>query len=454
MSNEGQMTWAERKRAQGGMLKDPALRELATSENILDRFAEEIGRTLAGEEHAARLLYLICTSRLLPTPMSAVIKGSSAGGKSYLRKQVLEFFPGTSILRLTSMSEKALYFCEDDFQHKILSVGEAQNNKEAGLQDMILRELISEGEIRHQMTVKEGNNLKGKVVEKRGPVTFLITTTGTLHAENETRVLSIEVQDTEDQTRAILQKIANQVANEPQFIDYELWRDFQLFLAEGTRQVEVPYADWLARAIPAKRIRVRRDFTQVISAIQTHTLIHQCKREKRHDGQLIVADERDYEAIRAIMNPMLSASTGIRVDDKLSLTVRAVKNATASMHELEGATGYQVGEKFDPSLDKGVARKRLIDAAKEGYVVNLETRRGQPAKWRLTDQPVPNQGEALPPYSPHLAFTDATVHPNGKDHEEEILIGEHSSFTRECALSPDGEAVNKPFQGVTGSSTA
>jgi len=57
--------------------------------------------------------------------MHAAIKGTSAGGKSEIRKRVLEFFPPESVVSFTSLSEKALLYYDGDFEHKILSMGEA-----------------------------------------------------------------------------------------------------------------------------------------------------------------------------------------------------------------------------------------------------------------------------------------------------------------------------------------
>ena len=53
---------------------------------ILDLFADELRREIAGEETNGKLLYLIATSRLFDKTMHAAIKGTSAGGKSEIRK--------------------------------------------------------------------------------------------------------------------------------------------------------------------------------------------------------------------------------------------------------------------------------------------------------------------------------------------------------------------------------
>ena len=176
---------------------------------ILDLFAAELRREIAGEEANGKLLYLVATSRLFDKTMHAAIKGTSAGGKSEIRKQVLQFFPPESIVALTSMTEKALIYFEGDLAHKIFTMGEAVATEEQSFQDYLLRELISEGRINHVTPQKIGDQITSVTIQKEGPVAFLVTTTkAKLHPENETRMLSLEIDDTERQTKNVLMKVA------------------------------------------------------------------------------------------------------------------------------------------------------------------------------------------------------------------------------------------------------
>ena len=112
---------------------------------MLKEFIGSFRKIVAGEENNAKLLYLVATSRLFPTCMSAAVKGPSAVEEPRPRKQVLQYFPPEDVVTFTTMSEKALLYFEDDFQHKILSMGEATGTEEQVMQDYLLRELISEG---------------------------------------------------------------------------------------------------------------------------------------------------------------------------------------------------------------------------------------------------------------------------------------------------------------------
>lgn len=391
---------------------EASARNIIECGDVLRLFAKEIGSDLAGESLNAKLLYIIGTSRLFDKTMHAAIKGTSSGGKSLLRQQVLRFFPEEDVVSFTTLSEKALLYYKDDFAHKILSMGEAAGAEEQTLQDYLLRELISEGRLHYPVVQKVEGQLVTVTIEKNGPVAFMVTTTkNSLHPENETRLLSLEINDTEDQTRAVLKKVAQVEGLNKGRADrnYDAWRDFQRWLAAGEKRVVVPFADELAVEIPAKSVRLRRDFGQVLRAIKAHALIHRKHRETDSDGQIVADIAHDYAAVRNLMNALIAESSGVAINAATQETVNAVRAATKNMAETEGVSGQAVALAL--KLDKSAARRRLVKAAAEGFVQNLETRRGQPGRYRATGQE-PEKVDMLP--SPE---TLATVPPLPKTQE-------------------------------------
>jgi len=183
---------------------------------------------MAGELNNAKLLYLVATSRLFAKPMHAAIKGPSSAGKSEIRKTLLRFFPPEVIVSFTSMSERALIYYEEGFEHKIFSMGEAAGADERSFQDYLLRELMSEGVLRYPTATKVGGVVTTVTISKDGPVSFLVTTTKTqLHHENETRMLSLEVDASEGQTTAVPRKVAQNIGTKRPGakINFETWRD-------------------------------------------------------------------------------------------------------------------------------------------------------------------------------------------------------------------------------------
>jgi hypothetical protein len=141
-------------------------------------------------------------------------------------------------------------------------VGEALNGKEVAFQDYLLRELMSEGKLNYMVPIKEGNTIETRTIKKNGPVAFVVTTTrNTLNPENETRMLSLEINDSEEQTRKVLQKVAliGGYGRTPAEVDFEPWHDFQRWLAAGEVRVTIPSAKTLGslldstKSVPSRR---------------------------------------------------------------------------------------------------------------------------------------------------------------------------------------------------------
>jgi hypothetical protein len=357
--------------------------------NILDSFADQFRNVIAGEAANGKLLYLIATSRLLDKTMHAAVKGTSAGGKSEIRKRVLEFFPPENVISFTSLSEKALIYHDGDFAHKVLSMGEASATDEQNFQDYLLRELISEGRLVYPTVQKIGNELITVTIEKNGPVAFLVTTTkNKLHAENETRMLSLEIDDSEKQTKSVLGKVAQVegLNHSAAQVDHKPWQDFQRWLERGERRVVVPFADVMANLIPPAAVRLRRDFGQVIRAIKAHALLHREQRLRDGAGQIVADITCDYEPVRKLMAAIIAEGSGVAVNKATVETIEAVSEATAAMACDDGASAQDVAKVL--KLDKSAAWRRLSAARQEGFIVNLEVRKGMPGRYRTTGQKV------------------------------------------------------------------
>jgi predicted transcriptional regulator len=377
---------------------EDALRESAAgiiaSKNVLENFAAAWRTMIAGEVNNAKLLYLVCTSRLFDRPMHAAIKGPSAAGKSEIRKRVLEFFPREAVLSFTMLSEKALLYFEQDFCHMILSMGEAAGSEEQQIQDYLLRELMSDGKLRYPVTVKTKDGLATHIIEKNGPVCFLVTTTKhALHHENETRMLSIEVDDSADQTSAVLLKIAeteglNSKIRSEQYVQ---WQNFQRWLALGNCRVVVPYASVLAKLVQPKSVRLRRDFTQMLMAIKAHVLLHRDHRFTNDDGELS-ANMSDYAAVQELMSDLMAETSETKIKPSVQETVDALRTLQAKVGS-EGVTVTALGKAL--RLDKSSALRRLRGAVDVGLVKNMETRKGWPGLYRTADVDLDTQ-ELLP----------------------------------------------------------
>jgi hypothetical protein len=377
--------WFERELARRASWGECA--ELAQDPAILERLADELEQSgLVGEARTAKLLYLALTSRLLEKPVSVAVKGPSAGGKSYSLERVLNLFPPHAFYELTAMSERALAYGTEPLAHRFLIIFEAAG-LEGDFASYLVRSLLSEGRLRYETVEKTDHGLETRVVERQGPTGLIVTTTAvSLHPENETRMLSIPVTDTPEQTRRILLALATQ----PEALDPTRWQALQTWLETGETDVVIPFAGALAQLIPPVAVRLRRDFRLLLSLIETHALLHQARRKRDNEGR-IIATVDDYTAVRELVHDLVADG----VEASVSLTIRETVNAVARL-AADGTDGVSVAQLTkELDLDKASTSRRVQAARKRGYLKNLEERRGRPARLVL-DQPLPDELELLP----------------------------------------------------------
>src|SRR4029450_527425 len=130
----------------------------------------------------------------------------------------------------------------------------------------LIRSLLSEGRVRYETVEKTSEGMKPRLIEREGPTGLIVTTTSVkLHPENETRLLSLTVTDTQDQTRAVMAAFGEEAgAGVP---DLALWHALQVWLESAGHRVWIRYAKKLADLIPPVAIRLRRDFGALLNLV-------------------------------------------------------------------------------------------------------------------------------------------------------------------------------------------
>jgi hypothetical protein len=195
----------------------------------LDQILSELG--LVGERCAAKLIYLAITSRCLDRPVSIAVNGPSSGGKSFVVETTLKLFPPEAYYALSAMSDRALAYSSEPLQHRHLVIYEAAGMA-SDFATYLIRTLLSEGRLRYETVEKTKEGLSSRLIEREGPTGLIVTTTSLrLHPENETRMLSLAIADTQDQTAAVLRALARDgVAGE---VDVSPCRALQTWVAKG-----------------------------------------------------------------------------------------------------------------------------------------------------------------------------------------------------------------------------
>jgi hypothetical protein len=387
---------------------------LLLSEDILADFGAVCrAHGLVGEDRTARLLYLALTSRLLDKPVSVVVKGPSSGGKSYTVETVLRAFPGDAYLDFTSMSEHALIYDERPIASRFIVLYEASGlgqdkQGEPSVLAYCIRSLLSEGRISYTTVEKTDDGMQARVIEREGPTGLITTTTwASLHAENETRLLSVVVKDTTEQTRNVLGALADRYNGQRgKLPDLTAWHALQEWLElAGSRDVTIPYAQQLAALSNPRAVRLRRDFGKVLTLIQTHAMLHQAHRERDPQGR-IVATLADYTAVHELVNDIIDEGVQATVSAAVRETVNAVAELRArSLDDVRAAADAGDLTEAKPvtvaavarflKLDGSAASRRVAAARDLGYIVNRETRSRQPANLVIGES-MPGEKSVLP----------------------------------------------------------
>jgi hypothetical protein len=165
---------------------------------------------LVGERRTAKLVYLAVTSRLLDRPVSIAVKGPSSGGKSFVVESTLRLFPTEAFYALSAMSDRALAYSSEPLQHRHLVIYEAAGMA-SEFATYLIRTLLSEGRLRYETVEKTKDGLTPRLIEREGPTGLIVTTTSLrLHPENETRMLSLSITDTQNQTAAVFRASCQQ----------------------------------------------------------------------------------------------------------------------------------------------------------------------------------------------------------------------------------------------------
>jgi hypothetical protein len=366
---------------------------LAVEDDVLEKFAATMRRlNYAGDLKPAKILYLALTSRLLDDHrflVNMVVKGPSSAGKTHTVETVLGFFPEGAYVFRTATSEKVLAYGEEPLSHRFLVYAEAEGmSGEVG--SLLIRSLLSEGRIHYAFVEKSDEGLREKIIEREGPTGLIVTTTrARLHPENETRLLSVRIDDSREQTKTILRMLA---AEELEEVDLAPWVAFQECLEGGERRVAIPYAEKLVAQIPPVAVRLRRDVSTLLNLTRSHALLHRASRGRDEKGS-IVATLGDYAAVRELVHKLMSENVEATVPGDVRETVEAVAELRGKNPESAPVSQVQLARHLD--LDKGAISHRVRKAIEAGYLQNLEDRKGRPAKL-VVAEPMPEDVDILP----------------------------------------------------------
>jgi DNA primase len=255
---------------------------MGKSRDLIQTILDDCQRCgLVGEKANKLLCYLAMTSRKMEKPLAVLILSSSGAGKTALQDLAVSFCPPEDLIKLTSLSGKALFYKEgSSLKNKVLALEEGDGVEEAMY---ALRNLISAGELVTESTIKDPASGRLITMENRveGPTAvFLTTTKPDGDPETKSRFFITSVDESREQTQAILAcqrrrqtlaGLAERMAVEPILRKH---RNFQRLLKP--LPVVNRYADQLSYA--DDRLQGRRDQPKYLNLINAVALLRQMQK--------------------------------------------------------------------------------------------------------------------------------------------------------------------------------
>jgi hypothetical protein len=331
---------------------------------------------LVGEERSAQVVYVVGTSRLLAKPLCLFIKGPSSVGKNFLADIVLGFLPSSAVQLLTSSSTRSWNYVGRKLAHKIVYIKE-QNEAAGPIHPTRL--LISERELVHMVTVRKAGRFVQERRVTKGPIASISTTTeDRVEVDDETRHVSIWLDETPEQTTRIMRG-AFETENGLATKELEVWHEIQRLL-EKRAALHIDFPGWFKSIVDYVRndnLWARRYFAAFLQACRTVALI----RSFRQDDQELKRSKRillkftDFAITALIFNPVFSQSLDRAGDHDLGIQqhVRRVSNRK----------GGQPVRALDLAQELNISSDRAYSLLRKAALAGTIFRANQPAKANL-----------------------------------------------------------------------
>jgi hypothetical protein len=236
--------------------------------------ADDLSRLgYVGEDANKLVAYLASISRKLEDPLSILVVSRSAAGKSTLSEAIAALAPPEDVLRFTRLTAQTLYYQKpDSLRQKMVVIEEEKGVEDAAY---ALRVLQSAKHLSLSTAAGKGEARRREV---KGPVSLFVTTTRTdLDEETAGRFLTLSVDESKEQTRAILSAQREAEARSPRERDrlLQLHQNAQRML-EPVKIIN-PYAPRLT--FPDDRLSARRDHRKYLGLIRAVAFARQYQRE-------------------------------------------------------------------------------------------------------------------------------------------------------------------------------
>ena len=252
-----------------------------------------------GEEQSSRLVLLVAASRLLDKPLGAVLRGDSSCGKSSLLQAACGVTPAKSVMNLSRLTPKALYFMpKQALEHQLLVCDEYDGLAGA---EYALRTMMSNQMLSLALTTREsGRTPITRRIETPATVAVLVSSMRRIAVDNLSRFIEIRLDDSPTQTQRVIRALAGgRARGDP---DDEARTVHVAGELLKPCSVLIPFGD--ALQYEARNVLARRQFANVVGLVSAHAALCQYRRKGHTDesGRLTIdARPEDYAAVHPLL---------------------------------------------------------------------------------------------------------------------------------------------------------
>ena len=303
---------------------------------IFQIIQKELDKKIVGELEARHTILLTALGSLVTnrtaSSFNLMINSKSGAGKDYVAQKVLDIFPNWMVHRRTRISPAAFTYWHNSkyepqwtWDNKICYLQDISNSV---LNCDVFKVMVSEGS--HATIVKEQRAID---IEIKGKPAMIITTTNTTPVEEMLRRFPIiELDETEEQTKAIMLRWGRFSKNG----GGESY-DAQVKAALGRlkpQKVLVPYAEVLAEHMDANNVILRTNFIRLMDYIKASAALHQYQRKLTEFDTAIVAEPIDYEFARLAIQATLSNPHHIPLTKKQKRLLQVMEGMEGEWHKV------------------------------------------------------------------------------------------------------------------------
>lgn len=263
-------------------------------EKILYKIAEALNPRVVNETDNKIMIFCSCISKDLPQKykkgMSIVVSSRSSAGKSTLVDTLLQVFDKDTrhFTQFTNAFFKR-HFEGTGLDGIILHQEQEENtNKYGQMKFSIPKFQLSEGKtIVGLVDRNEKDQNESKLIGTYGFPIFITTTVNPdIEEQDKNRVILLQSDESNQQTKAIKDFIANQYSHEN---DDKIWNynieqlriltSIYKYETKFLRKIKVPFAKKLQNVVD-ESLEIRRDFPKILNSICINAFIHHKNRKK------------------------------------------------------------------------------------------------------------------------------------------------------------------------------